>query len=311
MSHTPTPCPDHNGWYEIPGYQGYAANRQGEILTKKTGNHTKGGNAGRYLKVAVYKDGDKTHSLQHVHDLVCRAFHGLPENGQVVLHADDDRWNNTPGNLCWGTQSQNIKDTYARGVRMPTTGKEAFDLGLGLEASNATWDPTFTPSYTPEEMLKMGVFEGKYINAVKGLPAAWYKIDKVLKPDDDPDPNINKFGIKSRQPLSVWKKNGWIKTDKNGWFEWFCHYWLGRRLGEEDKWQIGRWRSFVARHQGQIDASGQRSDTSKREKQRQGLLQWAWDSTTPFTEEQQKKNLARLKRNANVSVEEFPPYFEW
>ena len=81
-----------------------------------------------------------------------------------------------------------------------------------------TWDPKFAPSYTPEEMLKLGVFEGKYINAVKGAPAAWKKIPKVLGPDDEPDPTINKYGVKSRQPLSVWKKNGWVKTDKWGWF---------------------------------------------------------------------------------------------
>ena len=81
-----------------------------------------------------------------------------------------------------------------------------------------TWDPKFAPSYTPEEMLKLGVFEGKYINAVKGVPTAWKKIPKVLGPNDEPDPTINKYGVKSRQPLSVWKKNGWIKTDKLGWY---------------------------------------------------------------------------------------------
>ncbi len=122
MSFLPKPSTQHRGWYEIPGYNGYCANRKGEILTKKTGNATKGGNAGRYLKVAVYKDGAEIHSLQHVHDLVCRAFHGLPKEGQVVLHDDDDRWNNTPSNLMWGTQSDNIKATYTNGLRKPTTG---------------------------------------------------------------------------------------------------------------------------------------------------------------------------------------------
>lgn len=84
--------------------------------------------------------------------------------------------------------------------------------------TNKTWNPKFAPSYTPEEMLELGVFEGKYINAVEGVPAAWKKIPKVLKPEDAPNPKINKYGVKSRQPLSTWKKNGWIKSDKWGWF---------------------------------------------------------------------------------------------
>lgn len=158
------------------------------------------------------------------------------------------------------------------------------------------WDTRFTPSYTPEEMLKAGVFEGKYINAVKGVPAAWKKIPKVLGLKDDPNPKLNKFGVKSRQPLSVWRKNGWIRTDKCGWFEWYINYFQGRRLGAEDDWQIGRWRSFVARHQGQIVASGQTKDESKRIVQRQALLQWAWDSRDAFTEERCEKNLVNILR---------------
>ncbi len=84
--------------------------------------------------------------------------------------------------------------------------------------SNKIWHRNFGPSYTPEEMLKLGVFEGKYINNIPDIPSAWKKIDKVLGPKDEPDPTINKYGVKSRQPLSVWRKNGWIKTDPNGWF---------------------------------------------------------------------------------------------
>ena len=75
----------------------------------------------------------------------------------------------------------------------------------------ALWDVKFAPSYTPLEMLEAGVFEGKYINAVKGLPASWYKLDTVKKPNEDPDPKVNKFKVKSRQGLSVWRENGWIK----------------------------------------------------------------------------------------------------
>lgn len=165
------------------------------------------------------------------------------------------------------------------------------------------WDPSFTPSYTPKEMLEMGVFEGKYINNIKGLPKEWYKLPKVVGPKDDPDPELNYYGVKSRQPLSKWRENGWIRTDPNGHFEWYCKYFLGRRLGEEDEWQIKRWRSFVARHSAQVQAKCKKGVKSCHTKQRQGLLQWAWDSDTPMTEAQCKKNLERLTKMSNVSLE--------
>lgn len=158
------------------------------------------------------------------------------------------------------------------------------------------WNPAFGPSYTPEEMLKLGVFEGKYINGIKGIPASWKKIDKVLGPDDIPNEELNKYKIKSRQPLSTWKENGWIKTDKEGWFSWYIKYFLGRRLGEEDLWQINRWGSFVARHQGQINASCSLKDDSCRPKQRQGLLQWAWDSHEKFTDNKVLRNAERMAK---------------
>ena len=104
----------------------------------------------------------------------------------------------------------------------------------------------------------------------------------------------------------LWKENGWIKSDPNGWFEWYIHYYLGRRLGQEDIWQINRWRSFVARHMGQIQASCKVGDHQCHTRQRQGLLQWAWDSDTSFTEEQQLKNHKALGI-ANASNEALSP----
>lgn len=168
-----------------------------------------------------------------------------------------------------------------------------------------TWDPTFGPSYTPDQMLKMGIFEGKYINSIQGLPEAWYNIPKVLKKTDDPDPSINYYKVKSRQPLSVWKKNGWTDPDyEYGWFHWYCLYYLGRRLGDKDTLEIKRWRSFVARHQGQINANCNLKDKECRPKQRQALLQWAWDSQTRYSDEQVKRNARKLAQSAKVSLED-------
>lgn len=166
-----------------------------------------------------------------------------------------------------------------------------------------TWDTSFYPCYTPEEMLKLGVFEGKYINNIKGIPASWKSLPKVLGPDEEPDESLNHYGVKSRQPLSTWKEKGWIQTDENGWFHWYIEYFLGRRLGEEDKTQINRWRSFVARHMGQIKANCDLKNKDCRPVQRQGLLQWGWDSSKLYTDEQQVSNLKALGIKYTPSVE--------
>lgn len=108
---------EYQGWFPIPGFEGYYANGKGQILNSRTGLETYGGRAGRYLKVSVYRTGADRPSLCYVHDLVCRAFHGLPQKGQVVLHLDDNRTNNKPTNLRWGSQSENVKSAWANGLR--------------------------------------------------------------------------------------------------------------------------------------------------------------------------------------------------
>jgi hypothetical protein len=133
----------------------------------------------------------------------------------------------------------------------------------------------FQPHFSPAEMLAMGVFEGKYLNDCGGeFPRSWFSKAKL---SERPDPALNYFGIKSRQPLSVWKEKGWIiGPDIRGWFQWYCRYYLGRRLAEIDQFQIKRWRGF-ARHAGQIRANCEPGDVFCRPRQRQALLQWSHD----------------------------------
>ena len=133
----------------------------------------------------------------------------------------------------------------------------------------------FEPKYTPAEMLQMGVFEGKYLNDCRDeFPAAWYRGARLA---DKPDAKLNYFGIKSRKPLSYWRDKGWIYgPDPRGWFQWYCRYYLGRRLPDIDAKQIKRWKSF-ARHAGQIRANCEPGDIFCRPRQRQALLQWSYD----------------------------------
>ncbi|MDH5722097.1 MAG: hypothetical protein OEY94_02095 [Alphaproteobacteria bacterium] len=137
------------------------------------------------------------------------------------------------------------------------------------------FDEGFTPYFTPKEMLEHGVFEGKYMNDCREeFPDNWFEKARI---SDIADPELNYFGIKSRQSLQVWKKKGWIiEPDPRGWFQWYCRYYQGRRFHEIDEIQIKRWRSF-SRHAGQIKANCEPGNLSCRPRQRQALLQWSYN----------------------------------
>ncbi len=136
-------------------------------------------------------------------------------------------------------------------------------------------DDRFQPFFAPREMLEYGVFEGKYCNdCSREFPIDWFARAKT---SDVADVSLNCFGVKSRQPLSVWRQKGWIYgPDPRGWFQWYCRYYLGRRLPGIDDIQIKRWRAF-SRHAGQIRANCEPGNIFCRRRQRQALLQWSHD----------------------------------
>ena len=145
------------------------------------------------------------------------------------------------------------------------------------EPEGKNFDPTFKPDLTPKEMLELGVFGGKYMTDCRDeFPESWFANAK-LSPEQR-NPKLNYFGVDASQPLSVWRKKGWIyKDDPRGWFQWYCRYYLGRRLPEEDKRQIKRWKAMT-RHLAQIRKNCRVGDFSCHTKQRQALLHWAYDS---------------------------------
>lgn len=139
------------------------------------------------------------------------------------------------------------------------------------------FDPEFKPDLTPAEMLALGVFGGKYMtDCRKEFPASWFAAAK-LSPQGA-NPKLNCFGIRASQPLSVWRAKGWIhEEDPRGWFQWYCRYYMGRRLPAEDKRQIKRWKA-IRRHVAQVRNNCDECDMSCRRRQRQALLHWAYDS---------------------------------
>ena len=158
-----------------------------------------------------------------------------------------------------------VDDKMQRGYAYDLTAPEGADFADG-----------FTPDLTPAEMLRLGVFGGCYMTDCRDeFPADWFA-DAKLSPGKS-DPRLNYFGVTASQPLSEWRRKGWLhQDDPRGWFQWYCRYWMGRRH-DDDARQIGRWRA-IRRHVGQLRRACDPGDVFCRPRQRQALLHWAYDS---------------------------------
>lgn len=165
------------------------------------------------------------------------------------------------------TKTITVNDKFQSGYTYELTAPEGQDYA-----------PDFQPELTPQQMLALGVFNGNYFSDKPAeFPGSWWQTAKLSK-EGFPDSSKNFFGVSASQPLKVWQDKGWIHPeDPRGWFQWYCRYYLGRRIELEDRRQIDRWRAF-RRHKTQVENNCQKSDWSCRRRQRQALLHWAYDS---------------------------------
>ena len=133
----------------------------------------------------------------------------------------------------------------------------------------------FKPALSPKKMLLLGVFGGSYFGLkIKEYPKSWFRNVKISKSFDV---SLNRFKVKSGLSRKEWLEKGWIfKEDPLGWFQWYCRFSNGRRIPYMDEIQIKRWKNF-RRHVMAIKKNCERGDLSCRRRQRQAILQWAYD----------------------------------
>ena len=144
------------------------------------------------------------------------------------------------------------------------------------EPMGKNFSPIFHPELTPQEMLEMGVFGGKYMtDCQKEFPLSRFKNAK-LSPQKH-DAKLNFFGVNASQSLKVRQEKWWIHPeDPRGRFQRYCRYYMGRR-GPDDERQIKR-RRAIKRHIVQIKKWCYPLDRDCRKKQRQAVLHRAYDS---------------------------------
>ena len=134
----------------------------------------------------------------------------------------------------------------------------------------------FKPQLTPRRMLEFGVFGGAYFSdgSTKEFPKSWFTKAKISKSFDV---SLNYFKIESGLSRQEWIDKGWIfKEDPLGWFQWYCRFTVGRRIPHIDGVQIKRWKNFT-RHVTAIKNNCEPGNISCRRRQRQAILQWAYN----------------------------------
>ena len=106
------------GFFVIPGYSIYGANREGVIKNLRTGHVKRPYRIRGYLATTVMPDREKKMKWMFIHRLVAMAFHGPePEDKPIVNHLDGSKDNNRPENLEWTTYGGNISHAYQNGQR--------------------------------------------------------------------------------------------------------------------------------------------------------------------------------------------------
>ena len=103
-------------------------------------------------------------------------------------------------------KGNSLKD-YKKGTRVVVYNK--MEKGSYTLQENPGKNLEFEPYYTPAEMLKLGVFEGKYLNdCLLEFPKEWFlkalKKDKLSPQGANTDCNFLK--VDSRLPLQSWKE---------------------------------------------------------------------------------------------------------
>lgn len=106
-------------WRPVVGYPNYEVSDDGQVRSRPR-ERTRGGvlkaarNRRGYWYVTLCREQDR-HRMR-VHQLVAEAFIGPRPPGQDVRHLDDNKDDNRPGNLAYGTRRENLADAVRNGV---------------------------------------------------------------------------------------------------------------------------------------------------------------------------------------------------
>jgi hypothetical protein len=163
----------------------------------------------------------------------------------------------------------------------------------------------FKPNLTPSEVILSGAFCNGYFRHVYSTVAKRYLETKDYKKypflkkipeelmitniDEKHDHTVNKYGVHASITLQEWENSDWIrKPDYRGNFQWYCEFYMGRRIPEIDEYQIKRWKGIAGEKSGRFrknlirqiyESSGKWNDNSVSPVIHQSLHHWYYKLT--------------------------------
>lgn len=128
----PVECPFYSGYYYIPCFSRYALNKEGVIVTIKTGYRKKWSVTkpvpkknitGGYFYTNLISDKGRKQKIAKRHRLLCLTFKhpGHPVTDLVVNHDDGIPGNDELNNIDFCTYSQNTQHAYDNGLHAKKT----------------------------------------------------------------------------------------------------------------------------------------------------------------------------------------------
>lgn len=180
---------------------------------------------------------------------------------------------------------------------MPNLTHEVADSLVTIEphiAYEGIWG--FKPSFTPAEMLQLGVFGHNYFGGSHATEADFEGLDEVTLEAAKKYGSLgrnswtqNCFKVKAGLDYNWWMEKKLIfPEDPLGWFHWYCRYYAGRRH-PRDIHQIARWQNFkrwMTNGKNQYVQEGKVSAVIL-----QSLLQWGYNPLACFDDSHQFDNV--------------------
>jgi hypothetical protein len=172
-------------WAYIPGFPNYRVSDKGRVWSEKTQKFLKLKplDDHGHLGVCLSRDGEPHY--RYIHRLVAEAFIPNPNKHKIVRHLYDDPSQNEYGDLLWGEQIDNIRDSIRNGTAYRLTAEDRYlgnkDRMIPLVAINMSTGEKLYFESQAEAGRSLGVPASNIWKVMRGLrsSAGGYLFEEV------------------------------------------------------------------------------------------------------------------------------------